>query len=259
MAGEDLPTILLIRHCNHPGLAVSWSPASRAGLLHQHSLSTCARWLLCSVCAITPAVQWCHLAGSNCPGNTHWPRAILSPQCWAAPVCSLTIHSSRSRFAARLNSGVRRHMSAPSEFEKRVLDACLAGDDPALQTLRRQADACEVTQRNHTGVGAYVDFSVPDSVPRLDSRVIIIGDVNLEVRNVPHGVATLLYIYEGRLQFIEFATYEGDWPKDPEIIGIGYFHEVQISDSAFNLAPVSQRHPETLARSLRGREPQGAA
>lgn len=149
-------------------------------------------------------------------------------------------------------------MSALTEFEKRILDACLAGDDPTLQTLRVQADACDVTQRNHTGVGAYVDFSVPDSAPRLDSRVIIIGDVNLEVRDVPHGVTPLLYIYEGRLQFLEIATHEGEWPKDPEIVGIGYFQKVQISDSAFNHAPVSQRDPETLAWSLRGRETQGA-
>ncbi|WP_457098140.1 hypothetical protein [Lysobacter sp. P5_B9] len=106
-------------------------------------------------------------------------------------------------------------MSTLTAFEKRVLDACLAGDDPIFEVLRSQADACDVSKRTHTGVGAYVDFAVPDSASFLDSRVIIIGDVNLEVLGVPEGLATLLYIYEGRLQFLELATYDGEWPTDP--------------------------------------------
>ena len=150
-------------------------------------------------------------------------------------------------------------MSTLTAFEKRVLDSCLAGNDRMLATLRQQADMAAVSSREHTGVGAYINFSVPDSAPLLEPGTIVIGDVNLEVSGVPAGVATLLYAYEGKLQFLEFATYDGNWPNDPEIITLGYLQEVQVGPNAFTLIPVEERNAETLARALKGRESQGAA
>ena len=150
-------------------------------------------------------------------------------------------------------------MSALSAFEKQVLDACLVGDDPKLAALRLQADSAAVTSRDHTDLGAYINFSIPDSVPRLESGTVIIGDVNLEVIGVPAGVATLLYIYDGKLQFLEFAPYDGEWPQAPEIASIGYLQEVAVAIDSFTLVPVKERHPETLSRALKGRELQSAA
>ena len=150
-------------------------------------------------------------------------------------------------------------MTVLTKFEKQVLDACLVGDDPKLAVLRLQADSATVASREHTGVGAYITFSVPDSAPHLESSTFIIGDVNPEVFGVPAGVATLLYAYEGKLQFLEFATYDGEWPQAPEIASIGYLQEVQVAADAFTLVPVKERHPETLARALKGSESRGAA
>jgi len=152
-------------------------------------------------------------------------------------------------------------MDTLTTFERRVLDACLAGEDPKLSLLRVQADAATVATRTHTGVGAYIDFSVPASAPQLEHGTIVIGDVNLEISGVPEGVATLLYVYEGRLQFLEFATYVGEWPEDPQLVSLCYFQEAPIGTGtdAFSLVPVNERHPETLARALKGREAQGAA
>ena len=150
-------------------------------------------------------------------------------------------------------------MSILTTFEKRVLDACLAGDDPKLVTLWQQADAATIKSREHTGAGAYINLSISDAAPLLEPGTIVIGDVNLEIVGVPEGVATLLYAYEGKLQFIEFATYGSAWPEDPEIVGVGYLQEVKIGTDAFTLIPVDERHPETLARALKGQESQSAA
>jgi hypothetical protein len=116
-----------------------------------------------------------------------------------------------------------------------------------------------VRAREHTNVGAYIDFSVPETAPSLHAGPIIIGDVNLEVRGVSAGLATLLYVYEGRLQFLELATYDDSWPEEPELLSIGYLQEVQVSAGTFSLVPVKERHPETLARALQGRGAQDAA
>lgn len=109
-----------------------------------------------------------------------------------------------------------------TRFERQVLAACLAGDDPQLKVLRRQADSVRVTDRKHTGNGARIEFSVNDIAPRLDAGDYVIDNIVLQVEHVPHGVATCLYVYDGCLQSLKFATYDDEWPKDPVIIGIDY-------------------------------------
>jgi len=150
-------------------------------------------------------------------------------------------------------------MSTLTAFEKQVLEACLAGDNPVLRALQSQANAATVSSREHTGVGAYVNFSVPESIPPSDTSTIIIGDVNLGIKGVPAGVATLLYIVNGKLQFLELATYDGEWPEEPEIFSIGYLQEVEVGQNSFNLVPVAERHLDTLNRALKGRPSQSAA
>ncbi|RNF84165.1 hypothetical protein [Montanilutibacter psychrotolerans] len=141
-------------------------------------------------------------------------------------------------------------MSDLTDFERRVLDACLAGDDPKLAVLRLQAEVASVAGREHTGTGAYITLAVPPTAPVLEPGAIVIGDVDLKIAGVPEGVATLLYAYEGTLRFIEIAAYEGEWPEDPEILGIGYLQEIPIAGDAYSLVPVDTRHAETVARSL---------
>ncbi|MFT3897698.1 MAG: hypothetical protein QM719_08390 [Thermomonas sp.] len=150
-------------------------------------------------------------------------------------------------------------MDTLTPFEKQVLDACLAGDSPVLCDLRQQAIGLTVSSREYTGPGAYINFAVSESSPLLEGRTIIIGDVNLEIKGLPSGVATLLYILDGKLNFLELATYDGDWPDQPEITGIGYLREIEISEDSFNLVPAPERHAPTLDRALQGRASQSAA
>ena len=141
-------------------------------------------------------------------------------------------------------------------FEKTVLAAFFAGSDDRLGALRAQASVALVLQRRHTGVGEYIDFSVPMDLPVVSPANMIFGDVNLKVVGVPYGVASLLYVEEGRLSFLEFATYTGEWPQSPDLVGVGYFREEPIQPNGFALIPLETRDPQTLARALAGTNPE---
>lgn len=139
-----------------------------------------------------------------------------------------------------------------SSFERRVLDAFLVGSESTLETLRMQAAVATVSSREHTGSGAYINFRIPDSVARVSPDRIILEDVNVQVGEVEHGVATLLFVTAGRLDFLEFATYTGSWPTDPQLLAIGYYQAKPLKQGTFTMVPVEQRDADTLSRALAG-------
>ena len=152
-------------------------------------------------------------------------------------------------------------MTDPGElttFERKVLDACLAAPHPDLDVLRHQALAVRAGTRTHTGSGAYLDFVVPADAPRASNPAIAIGDVDVTVRDVPSGVTSILYGIDGVLKYIEFATLDGEWPQDPDLLDVGYLKEVVVGDGVWSLVPTKVRDPATLARALAPRVPTGA-
>lgn len=140
-------------------------------------------------------------------------------------------------------------------FERRVLDACLDAPHPDLEALRRQAEGVRVGTRTHTGGGAYLEFLVAEDAPRACNPAIVIGDVDLVVRDVEHGVATMLYAIDGVLRFIEFSAYEGEWPHAPELLDVGYLKDIDLGNGVRSLQPTGERDPVTLARALAPRQP----
>ncbi|MEM7016733.1 MAG: hypothetical protein AAF512_05255, partial [Pseudomonadota bacterium] len=56
--------------------------------------------------------------------------------------------------------------SVISPFERRVLEV-LISNDAEETTLRSQMAKMTVVNREHTGVGIYIDFSVSPSAPKL--------------------------------------------------------------------------------------------
>ena len=139
-----------------------------------------------------------------------------------------------------------------SVFERRVLDALLVGSDSTLETLRTQASVAAVSSREHTGSGAYTHFAIPDSLARVSQGRIILNDVNIRVADVEHGVATLLFVTAGLLDFLEFATFTGSWPKEPQLLSLGYYRAEPMERGTFTMIPVEQRDAATLFRTLAG-------
>jgi hypothetical protein len=150
-------------------------------------------------------------------------------------------------------------MESLTPLERQVLDMFLSGDHPVLEALRAQAAAALVASREYTGVGVYVNLTVPDAVAIPAPSDLVFGDVNLELQNAEPGIAVLLYVQGGYLSFLELVTPSTPWPEDPVVERITYFREVPVTPGGFSLVPSVERDPNTLARALRGRHETPAA
>jgi hypothetical protein len=136
--------------------------------------------------------------------------------------------------------------------ERLVLNALLEGDHPTLAGLRQQLEHVGVPLRTHTGVGEYVDLEPIIGSQPVEPRKLILADVNVQVQGVKHGADALLYIVNGLLNVLEFATAADEWPAEPVLTGITFYKDVAMSDQGYALEPTPRRDPATLARALRG-------
>ncbi len=136
-------------------------------------------------------------------------------------------------------------------FEQRVLEAALQGPQPVLAALRSQIAHVKVSARTHTGVGSYIDFAMPQSVPRITPTEMVFGDVDVQVEGVTAEVSTVLYIVGGHLHFLEFAALDGEWPKEPVITKLGYLRSEKVGDD-YQPVAIDERDPDVLAHSLAG-------
>jgi hypothetical protein len=98
-------------------------------------------------------------------------------------------------------------------LEDKLLTKLLDGDDPFLASLRRQVEEATIVRRELTGVGFFVDFSVPDSVPRISSGRILVDDVRFDLEGLDHGGGVILFVDDGRISQFEGYLYGEDWPE----------------------------------------------
>ena len=153
---------------------------------------------------------------------------------------------------------VRPHVRDATLLEESLLRHFLAGDHPTLESLRVQSEASSVASREFTGVGVYVNFSVPQEPPRVSPPDLIFGDVDLKLENAEPGVCALLYVEHGALSCLELVASPGPWPEEPRVEKMTYLREVP-TQNGFSLVPSEKRHAEALSRALLGRKGQGAA
>jgi hypothetical protein len=140
----------------------------------------------------------------------------------------------------------------PTPFERSVLDAFLAGEDPTLQQLRDQARVCTILARRQTRVGAFVDLAVPDAAQRVSPPAMTMGDLDLQVAGLPRGATAMLFVRHGALVLLEFVTNEGEWPQDPVATRIGYLRYAATTGGGYMQVPTATRDPGTLALQLVG-------
>lgn len=106
-------------------------------------------------------------------------------------------------------------MEGLTALEQAVLDKSLAGDHPALATLRAQARQARLLTRELTGVGFFCSFEIPPNTPRLEGfGDFQIDDVNAAVKGLAHGAGFVLFIRTGRLHMLEGFSYDEPWPAE---------------------------------------------
>ena len=143
-------------------------------------------------------------------------------------------------------------MTALSDFERTLLDACLAGAHPLLAALRAQADVAGVERREDEPDGVRTFFVLSDDAAPVEPAAIHFSDVDPQIEGLPEGASVSLWVIGGRLAFLEVLAYDGAWPQAPRLLGLKYLREHQIGPGTWSATPVDERDADTLARTLAG-------
>ena len=108
------------------------------------------------------------------------------------------------------------------EFEQHLMTLLLQGDHPVLSILRQQYAAATVTLREFSGVGFFTHFSVPDDLPRAAPPNFAAGDVAFQLEGLYNGGGCVLFVRDGKLDFLEGYAYDEPWPEYLNVTGVQY-------------------------------------
>lgn len=109
------------------------------------------------------------------------------------------------------------------DFERDVVTALLAGDDPLLASLREQYAAASIRGREQTGHGAIVRFDVPPSAPAIDRKLMHLDDLQVQLEGAATPAEVALHVNNGRIATLEYFVYDGAFPSAPRITSAWYY------------------------------------
>ncbi len=124
-----------------------------------------------------------------------------------------------------------------NSLEDAVLRKLLVGDDNILGELRLQLAHATIISRKMTGAGFYLNFSIAEDLGQITAKVpnvkssFCFGDVDAQIDGLQNGAGFLLWITDGRLDFLEGYTYDGLWPTTIENFHLHYFSEPRDLDA----------------------------
>ena len=126
------------------------------------------------------------------------------------------------------------------------MNMLLAGDLPALEILRAQAENAVVVKREWTGVGSFTDFAVPNTALALPQKESThIGDVSADIEELKPGAGFVLFVREGLIQMLEGYSYDEPWLAEPTTFRLSY-----VTDTGRGLRTCSERDLEAIAAKL---------
>jgi hypothetical protein len=80
-----------------------------------------------------------------------------------------------------------------------------------LPALTAQVQHCRVSQREYSGAGFFTTLEIPDSLDALPSDIKTpLDGCQVAAPGLLPGAGSLLFVREGRLDFLEVYTIEGD-------------------------------------------------
>lgn len=109
------------------------------------------------------------------------------------------------------------------EFERAVMTALLAGDDPLLEALRNQYAAATVRDREITSTGFITRFELPPDVPPIERKLLHLDDLQVELEGGKTPADTSVHVHNGRLRSLECFVYDGSFPESPSIRAAWYY------------------------------------
>ncbi len=99
-------------------------------------------------------------------------------------------------------------------LEKSVMDSLLDDTREPFVTLSRQYGVASITERQPTGKGFFLFFSIPENVDRIDRNLSIkFGDVVAAIKGLDYGAGFILHVNNGAIDFLEGYSYDEPWPN----------------------------------------------
>ena len=109
------------------------------------------------------------------------------------------------------------------DFEKQVMTALLAGDDPLLDILREQYTVSSVRDREVRPNGFVTRFDIPPDAPAISRKLLHLDDLQVEIEGANTPVDTSLHILNGKLRSLECFVYDGIFPSEPVVKAAWYY------------------------------------
>jgi hypothetical protein len=101
-------------------------------------------------------------------------------------------------------------MDAFTEFEVAILERIAMDNAAHSDQLRELVQVGRVAERKWTGAGGYITLS-PSAI-EFDSRNFELGaEAIIEIPGLKRGLGALLFVRDGRADFLELFTYDDEW------------------------------------------------
>ena len=109
------------------------------------------------------------------------------------------------------------------EFEQKVMNMLLDGDDNVLKELRSQFLNSSVESREVDPVGFYTDFQIKEDIPPvLNGKTFRFGDVLAYCENEEWPLYFIILIRNGYLSQLEGAAFGDTWPDEYSKVTLKY-------------------------------------
>src|SRR4249919_939894 len=86
---------------------------------------------------------------------------------------------------------------------RELVPLLLQGDDPRLETLRRQWQVATISISSPSSCGFYADVSLPLDAPLIAAPNQGSGNAEIPVLGADQPAGCILYVVDGRLHFLE--------------------------------------------------------
>jgi hypothetical protein len=96
----------------------------------------------------------------------------------------------------------------------------LDGSTLVHDQLRQQLAGAHIRDIELTGVGFFAHFGGLDACVPVESKRLVGGHVSLTVKGVKFGAGSVLFVTDGRLDFVEVFTYDDAWPDAPKVLSL---------------------------------------
>jgi len=110
------------------------------------------------------------------------------------------------------------------EFEKKVMEMLLAGEEEVFVRMREQYSLATIASREFTGAGFFTHFSISGYEDLcLDRKTISFGDVDGQVDGQDGAVGFVLFVRDGYISMLEgYTCAVVSWPGSYDRIDLSY-------------------------------------